>query len=310
MFDGNCDLAKGEKEISKLLGKRISFLKIDSIEEGFSDKSYRLIVSANGAVETYFLKEVENELEYLFYKEVVCAIGIPIPYVYGVFSLDSRTYMLMEYVESTKTKWDDKRRYLESIDLLVEKDLLVRDNWKKVKQSKFIKKGVSYERIILDISRINKGKELKIHGSYNELSEFLRRNKFRMRYMQNILSNRGSLTLCHNDFHLNNVIFSKTNNKTYLIDWKNPNIGSVFIDLAQMVNVAPKKYQRDILKYYKSKIQTKEFEYIYPIAEAYDHLGVLSWVVIAIKTRKTEVPEHIDFSYKTNRFIKIVANLG
>lgn len=318
MFDRIHDLTKVKNtnvdylsnSISKLLGKRISFLKIERTEKGFSDKVYKLFVSAKGTVETYFFKEVENQSDYLFYKEVVCAIGIPTPYIYGVLSLNSKTYILMEYIESFKTKWNDEQMYLKAIDLLIEKDLLVQNNWKKIKQSKLVKKEVSYNRIIRDISRIHKGKELKIHPSYNELSGFLIKNKSRLKYIQNILSNRGKLTLCHNDFHLNNVIFSKTNNKVYLIDWKDPNIGSVFIDLAKIVNNTPQKFQLDLLKYYKNKIQTKDFNYLYPIAEAYDHLGVLSWAVKTVKVRKIKVLKYIDYSYKTKRIIQVVSNFS
>ena len=318
MFDSN--LASGMEnmiefdyfsdKVSGLLKKRIDSLKIERIKEGFTGKSYRLITSSKRIVETYFLKEIENKPEYYFYKNIVFEIGIPTPYIYGVFSLDSKTYMLMEYIESFKTRWNDKQRYLKAIDLLIEKDLLVQNNWKRIKQSKLVSKEVSYKRMIRDISGIHEGKKLKIHRSYDELSEFLGRNKSRMKYIQNILSNRGKLTLCHNDFHLNNAIFSKTNNRVYLIDWKDPNIGSIFIDLAKIVNNTPQKFQLDLLKYYKSKVQTKDFEYLYPIAEAYDHLGVLSWAVNVVKARKTKVLKYIDYSYKTKRIIQVISNLS
>lgn len=298
------------RSISKLLGKSIKSIKIERIKKGFSDKSYRLIISTNGVIETYFLKEIENKSESIFYKKVVFAVGIPTPQLYGVLSLDSKTYMLTEYIESLKTRWNVKQRYFRAIDLLIEKDLLVQINWKKIKQSKFVKSEVSYNRIIQDISRIHEGKKLKIHSSYNKLSRFLISNKFKMRYVQNILSNRGKLTLCHNDFHLNNLIFSKIGKRVYLIDWKDPNIGSVYIDLATIVNNAPREYQLDLLKYYKSKVQTKAFNYLYPIAEAHDHLGVLSWAVKAAKTQKTRVLKYIDYGYKTKRIIQAILNLS
>src|SRR3989344_1478449 len=142
-------------KVSELLKKRINSLKIERIKEGFSGKSYRLITSLKGTVENYFLKEIENKPEYYFYKKIVCKIGVPTPYIYGVLSLDSRTYILMEYILSFKTRWNDKQRYLKAIDLLIEKDLSVQNNWKRIKQSKFVNKEVSYKRIIGDISRIN-----------------------------------------------------------------------------------------------------------------------------------------------------------
>jgi len=296
--------------LSKILGKKFDYLKINRIDEGFSEKSYKLIVSSGNQIESYFLKEIENESEYLFYKEIVYVIGIHTPRIYGALPLDSRTYMLMEYIESFKTKWNDKQRYLKAIDLLIEKDLLVQNNWEKINQSHFVNKKVSYNMIIRDISRINEGEKMKIHISYDELSEFLGRNKSRMKYIRNILSIRGMLTLCHNDFHLNNVILSKTNNKVYLIDWKNPNIGSVFIDLAKIVNNAPQKFQQELLEYYKIKVKTIDFEYLYPIAEAYDHLGVLSWAVKAVKAQKTKVLKYVDYNYKCKRIIKVISNLS
>lgn len=310
MFSAKYKLAGWEKGVSKLLGKRINISNFDPTEEGFSDKTYRITVSSNSFLETYFIKEIKNDLEYLLYKKVVCKIGIPTPHVYGIFSLESKTFMLMEYIKSYKTKWNDKKRYLKAIDLLVKKDLLVKDNWKLITQSKLISKNVNYQRMIRDISRIHEGKEMDIHSSYVELSKFLRRNEDKIKYIHNTLSNKGKLTLCHNDFHLTNVIFPKNDKDIYLIDWKDPNIGSVFIDLTRIINVAPKFYRRGLINYYKSKVKTKEFEYLYPVAEAYDHLGVLSWVVIAVKAQKTKVLKFVDFNHKATRIKQVVSNLS
>ena len=33
----------------------------------------------------------------------------------------------------------------------------------------------------------------------------------------------------------------------------------------------------------------EKLDELYPLAEAYDHLGVISWVVDAVKSRKEEV---------------------
>lgn len=292
--------------VSEFFGERVRFVKIDPIEEGFSGKAHRLSLIKGDKTETYFLKEIEDQKEYLVYSELICPLGIPAPRVYGILRDASHSFLLMEYIDHVKTQWDDEKAYFNSLDLLIKKDQLARSNWTIIRKSPLVYDGVDYNRIIRNVLKISEGKDMGIHGSYSSLNGYLQRSERRLMCMQRMLSSQGTLTMCHNDFHLNNVIFSRTNNQACLTDWTKPSIGSAFIDLAKLVNIAPDKCQRSLIEYYEERIAPEKADELYPLAEAYDHLGVISWAVDAVKSRKDEVLQYIDFDYKSRRLTEIL----
>lgn len=299
-----------QNSASEFFGERVRFVKIDPIDEGFSDNAYKLSLIKGDKTETYFLKEIEDQKEYLVYSELICPMGIPTPQVYGILTDSSHSFLLMECVDHTKTRWEDARAYFDSLDLLTKKDQLARSNLSVIINSPLVDKGVDYDRIIRNVSKIGEGKDMGIHGSYRSLSDYLQTSEKKLMFMQHMLSSQGTLTMCHNDFHLNNVIFSSTDTKAYLIDWTKPSIGSVFIDLAKMVNIAPDKCRRSLIEYYEQRMAPERADELYPLAEAYDHLGVISWAVDAVKSRKDEVLQYIDFDYKSSRLIQVLAEIS
>lgn len=296
--------------VSELFGERVGYMKIDPIEEGFSNRAYKLSLIRKDEVENYFIKEIEDQREYLLYTELICPMGISAPQVYGILRDGIAQFLLMEHVDHVKTRWEDEKAYYDSIDLLIKKDQLARSNWSIIKKSPLVNNGIDYGKIIRNVSKIHEGRNMGIHSSYNSLSDYLQRSEKKLMYMQHMLSSEGTLTMCHNDFHLNNVIFSRTNGKVYLIDWTKPSVGSVFIDLAKMVNIAPDKYQRNLIEYYEQRLTPEKFNELYPLAEAYDHLGVISWVVDAVKARKKEILQFINFDQKSGRLIQILSGIS
>lgn len=296
--------------ISEFFGEKVDLAKIDPIEEGFSSSAYKLSLMRGGKTEDYFLKRIEDQLELMVYSELIFPLGISAPRVYGILTDSSQSFLLMEYVDHAKPQWEDESAYFSSLDLLIEKDQLARDKWSTVRKNPLVYNGVNYNRIIRNVFKISEGKKMGIHNSYGNLSDYLQRSERKLRYMKHMLSSRGTLTLCHNDFHLNNVVFSKTPHKAYLIDWTKPSTGSVFIDLAKMVNIAPDKCQKNLIEYYEQKMVPERVDELYPLAEAYDHLGVISWAVDAVKSQREEVLQYIDFDFKSRRLIQVLAGIS
>jgi hypothetical protein len=69
-----------------------------------------------------------------------------------------------------------------------------------------------------------------------------------------------------------------------VVDWTCPSIGSVFIDLATLVHVAPTDLQGELIERYRVELQQDWCQEAWLAAQAHVHLSILQWMVDALRS--------------------------
>lgn len=98
---------------------------------------------------------------------------------------------------------------------------------------------------------ICKDLNLPLPKSINILLEFLT-------YLEYKLNKSPLIGLCHNDLNASNIIL--TSNKLYFVDYEYSSMGDIFFDLATISWFFSEKSRKDLLKFYFSEYNPKDYE--------------------------------------------------
>jgi len=111
------------------------------------------------------------------------------------------------------------------------------------------------------------------------------------------LLNQGLLTINHNDLCENNILFGtgKYRGKIYIIDWTCPSIGSICIDLVELVKNTPLDLQSKLIQKYRTQIDFDNFEAIYTATSELNDLSHLSWVIKGVLNNDFDLEKDDDF---------------
>lgn len=228
---------------------------------GFSKKAFELSVGKK----KYFLKSV-NKIDLYFYEKVLMKSDkISVPKLIGYKRDKDYFWIITEWIQGSKTK--ESLIIKKMIKWLIQKDLFFIDKQKQIRKIyPSFNHGEGWWKMIEKTSK-------KGFLSTNQKKLILsQRSKFEEinKYLES-----GEKTVCHNDFEPKNAIVSKTK-KLFMIDWTRPCWGPPVIDLARLVNSAPKKNVRKMIVEYRAKIDIEKFEEKLIMARQRDILSVFA----------------------------------
>ena len=257
---------------------------ISKFSAGQSGNVHR--VQFRGASEvprTVVLKKVESTFEYEFYRQILEPLGLDAPKAHGHVVTSSGLFLVMDYVAHEPTRWADHDKFRTAARWLANKDRLVHENFKRVLNTgllKFARHRPPLQDCIEDaIDIVRKGVEHKVSPLLSPLllQGLVQRRQLLHRLAADIFT-KSRLTICHRDFHLQNVLFPLDNpSMVYVIDWSNPEVDSVCVDLARFVLLAPPPIRAELVAIYRSHVDFDGFEERYRQTESVMTLLQFAW---------------------------------
>lgn len=236
---------------------KISIKKCD----GFSKKVYKVtLYNKTKKVLVAVKKSLLNDL--LFCKNILEKFNLNSFKLCGSYEEKGGVWIITEWIEYEKI--NKTKTYNLMINWLIKKDKIFTKNHKLIKDR--FNKGEKWWEMI----RKNKTTKLLPRNVYNKI---LRLKK--SWYKINSVLETSPQTLCHNDFEFKNTLVSK-NNSFYVFDWSRPCVGSLFIDLARLINTAPSNLNKKIINIYKKNFKCINFDFYLKTAIMRDHLSVFA----------------------------------
>ena len=288
--------------LSKSLKEEIIHVETDFQDKGYSGNVNQVkVVTSNNQKFSFILKKDDGFDLMGLYKEVLVPYNLNHPKVFGKVSINSETFILIEYIPYVEESWDESN-YSKALSWLIKKDKVLHDNIKQIKIFPFIRKKVK-NQVGKYIELINKGARDRIHPIITKKFASTIQKKERRYQEQFKLLNDGLLTVSHNDLCENNILFGigTYKNKTYVIDWTYPSIGSVCIDLVELVKNTSKILQEKLIKRYRSRLDFDDFEKTYKAAKALNDLSYLTWVIEGVLEGDLDLKEDEDFKTLVKR---------
>ncbi len=295
----------------------ITTVKIQPQATGQTGNVYKLDLAEQGRTpHTVIIKKVANSSSYLFYKEILEPLKLDSPKMYGTVETEDGLFLVMEYIPHKPISWTDEERFTRAVNWLVKKDSIIYNNFSKVRESAYMKSLPASppfrSRIDECLEIVAKGVDLKVSPMISTPLVEAFRNKQECLYeLSRCLSVRGRTTVSHYDFQMHNILFASEakEGKIYVIDWAEPKIDSVCMDLIGLVHCAPTGIRQKVIELYRSQVDCENFETTYAQSELLVDLSELAWTVeMAIKRRKRSV-DLSALEFQARRFQGNLANV-
>jgi aminoglycoside phosphotransferase (APT) family kinase protein len=279
--------------LSELLEFEVRGVESKFKGSGFSGGVFRIdVVDTGGPQRPFILKKVPDSREYDFYRDVLAPYGLDSPEIYGLVESEGHRFLVIEHVPHDDPDWGDPKRYQWAIDWLIRKDRNAGRRLDEIASLSYVRPfeaGHGEERLRPIGEACREGVDRLLDGSF---AAVLEANAARVGEWTTLLR-RGPQTVTHNDFQLLNVVIGKEEREgeLYVIDWTHPSIGSVCIDLATLVQVAPDELQAELIERYRWQAWTDgdDFEEIFEAARGHVNLSILTWMIDALQEGQTEV---------------------
>ena len=237
----------------------------------------------SGTPRRVVLKKVDSGFEYDFYRRVLEPLALDAPKMHGHVETSTGRFVVMDYVPHEPARWTDYDKHRTATRWLAKKDRIVKDNFQSILDARlmtFARDQPPLVHTIEDcIEILRKGVERNVSPLLSPLllHAIVRRRQLLHELAAAVFAN-SRLTVCHRDFHLKNVLFPVDNpTSVYVIDWSNPEIDSVCVDLARLVLLAPPPVRRELIDIYRSSIDFEGFEESYRQAELIMTLVQFAW---------------------------------
>jgi thiamine kinase-like enzyme len=232
--------------LEKLLEVKIQDIIVDYQSDGSTGNVNKITIITDQLNQSFLLKKVENSTYYSLYKDVLSKYGLNHPEIYEELHLPEGRFLLMQWIPQVKNEWE-KKDYLNAIKWLTRKDLLLIPQINTLKTYKYIQKNQTY------LQSLKEERYKNLESGEKEYPEIFRRVS---RYSISKLAEetyelllKEPLTICHNDFCKNNILFTEKD-EVYVIDWTGPYVASVGVDLGEILNNASEEYQKIMLEKY------------------------------------------------------------
>lgn len=269
--------------LSKLLNWPAEQIILDFQNRGYSGSVFRIAVAGAGRRADLLLKGQADPHAADLYKDVLGPLRLNSPRVLGEIPVDGGLRLVMEYVPHDEPDWADPERFRRAVDWLVRKDAISRREFDYLSSLRYLNSfdiGDARERVEAiallggfdrDLSLTRQWRQGHGHldGSLEESQQLLR---------------EGPQTITHNDFQMFNVLFGTGHRRgeLFVVDWTCPAIGSVCIDLATLIRVAPPRLRAELIARYRERVPFEPFEPIFRAAQFHVNLAMLKWMAGAI----------------------------
>jgi thiamine kinase-like enzyme len=267
--------------LSELLNIDIQKVITEFPAVGHSGSTYKITTFDRSEQKREFiLKCVSDDSYYNFYEEVLSQYEFDSPRIFGIISVGEILFLVMEFVPHESAEWNNKLKYKQAVEWLIKKDTITNNNLNELVSCSSVQSSVR-DNVDQWLATIRRGFELKVHPlmTGHDLNIlFRKRNYF---HKVNSLLSQKQQTINHNDFQMFNILFGngQKKGKLYVIDWSGPNIGSVCIDLAKLIRVAPNEFSTYLLTAYRSQINFEGFDEIFKAAQIRTNLLIFAWMV-------------------------------
>ena len=289
-LDSTLDVDWASRMISRLLEADVHVRGVAQEPSGYSGGAFRFVVrTESGARTDLLLKRVPDANVFRFHEDVLAPFALNSPRMLGAFHRENENYnehyVVMEYIPHAEPDWGDFERYRRAVDWLARRDALLERHLDSVASLDYIEPfALPALEPILDRARraARAGLDPLISDSLvhslEDANEWIRRAG---RWLFH-----GPQTVTHNDFQMLNILFATGDRagELYVVDWTYPAIGSVCIDLATIVHVAPPEFRRKLIHRYLAARPVTDFPSIFAAAQAHVHLSILEWMIDAMES--------------------------
>ncbi len=243
---------------------------------------------ASDVSRTVVLKKVESTFEYAFYQRILEPLGLDAPKAHGHVVTSSGRFLVTDYVAHEPARWTDHDKFRTAARWLAKKDRLVHEHFQSILDTRLLKfprdRPPLQDSIEDAIDIVRRGVERKVSPL---LSPLLLQSLVERRHVLHGLAadifTKSRLTICHRDFHLQNVLFPLENRASvFVIDWSKPEVDSVCVDLARFVLLAPPPIRAELVAIYRSHVDFDGFEERYRQTESVMTLLQFAWTFSVI----------------------------
>ena len=261
----------------------------DEIELGFESSGhsgavFRVVVSGRSGWSRHLvLKRDPDPNAWRIYRDILRPCELNSPEMLGVCEIADSQWLVMEYVPHEQPDWADPQRYQRAVDWLLHKDAVANRNLAWLGELEYLEPfeaGDPGRRIEAIARSCNVQLDPSLTNMWRELLE----RRFNKAEEITPLLRQGPQTITHNDYQMFNILFGESpkQEEMFVIDWTYPAIGSVCVDLASLVHVAPRELRSLLVDRYRRAAPFEPFEPIFDAARAHVNLSVLTWMIEAI----------------------------
>jgi len=227
--------------------------------------------------------------------------------ILGSIKINQRLYSIQQFISHYDFQWANKDAYDQVLDWLIKKDQICIENLSKFKNLKYLGKmkfnGIDswfnqIQKAISKSNRINK-----------TLGDVLIKDRIKIQNALRTIETASPQTVIHGDLQMNNILFGKDEfeDQLFVIDWTQPRIGSVCVDLAQLVDHAPLEIQNDLVEKYLGKIPIDNFQSKFHAAQLIRNLCYLAWMALMINEREGSNIMQIEINRVSQQLIEGLA---
>lgn len=237
---------------------------------------------------TVVLKKVDTAFEFEFYTQVLEPLALDAPKTHGYVETSTGRFLVMDYVTHEPARWTDYEKFRMATRWLAKKDMVVHEHFQRILDTRLLHFRPDHPPLIDTIEDsieiLRKGVERDVSPLLSPL--FLRSVVRRRRVLHRLAAavfGKSRLTVCHRDFHLRNVLFPPHDaTAIHVIDWSNPQIDSVCVDLARLVLLSPPPIRRELIDIYRAIVDFDGFEERYRETESIMMLAQFAWSLSVI----------------------------
>lgn len=272
--------------VSEMLTIDLQRLQFDFEGRGYSRDVFRVIgQDASGQEYRLLLKGLSDLTPYHLYHDVLVPYELNSPRMFGTFDRGDAHYVLMEYIPHEPPDWVDIDKYRMAIDWLARKDHVAERHWDRIAALPYLEPfdmGTFESRLPAMRRACDDRVDPLICAS---LLDVLESNRRRFDKAAECIR-RGPQTVTHNDFQMLNILFGTgpKRGRMYVIDWTHPALGSVAVDLATLIHVAPPRHRAELIGRYLEARPVPDFDCIFPAAQLHVHLSILNWMIDALRS--------------------------
>ncbi len=274
------------------------------------------LLAQAGTLHTVIIKKVATSSSYLFYKEILEPLNLDSPKIHGTVGTDDGLFLVMEYISHKPMSWTDEERFTQAVNWLVKKDSIIHDNFSKVRASTYMKSlsASPHFRYRIDecLDIFSKGVDLNVHPVISSHTlQALRDKKECLYEVARRVSEGGRATVSHYDFQMHNILFGSEDREgsIYVIDWAEPKIDSVCMDLIGLLHCAPEAIRQKLIEMYRSQVDFENFGAIYKQSEFLVDLSEVAWMVEMMINGRKESVDLSALELQARRFQNDLANV-
>lgn len=280
------DVDQIKRSVSELLGLELRHVALSFESGGYSGGVHRLTAhDASGASYSLLLKRNPANTSYRFFLDVLDPYTLNSPHMFGRIDGGDAPYLVMEYIPHEPPDWGDLGKYQRAIDWLAYKDGVAEQHLEEISQLDYVhpfELGELDERVAVLRSAVAERLDPLLTPRLLATVEN-HRHRFAEAAVRVV---GGPKTVVHNDFQMLNILFASgaKRGRLYVVDWTGPAIGSVCIDLATLIHVAPAELRSRLIQRYLAARPVPDFTAQFAAAQMHVHLSILSWMIDAIRS--------------------------